>query len=125
MVHIALSRSNSVQTASRGRLAQRQPADVRRRWLPSQDLRKARLVKPGGRIAVMSYHSLEDRRVKRLLRTGDFSDQPPPTDAYGNRLVPWTPLTRQAIVPSDAEIAANSRARSVRLRVGERTEYPV
>ena len=88
-------------------------------------LAAARLVKPGGRIAVMSYHSLEDRRVKRLLRTGDFSDQPPPTDAYGNRLVPWTPLTRQAIVPSDAEIAANSRARSVRLRVGERTEYPV
>jgi 16S rRNA (cytosine1402-N4)-methyltransferase len=84
----------------------------------------ARLVRPGGRIAVMSYHSLEDRRVKRLLRSGGFSDTSPPTDFYGNVLAPWRPLTRQPIVASDAEIAANSRARSVRLRVGERTEHP-
>ena len=83
----------------------------------------ARLVRPGGRLAVMSYHSLEDRRVKRLLRSGGFSDVPPPTDAYGNVLAPWKPLTRRAISASDDEIQANSRARSVRLRVGERTEH--
>ena len=81
------------------------------------------VVRPGGRLAVMSYHSLEDRRVKRLLRSGGFSDVPPPTDAYGNVLAPWRPLTRRAIKPSDDEVRANSRARSVRLRVGERTVH--
>jgi 16S rRNA (cytosine1402-N4)-methyltransferase len=83
----------------------------------------ATFVRPGGRLAVMSYHSLEDRRVKRLLRSGSFGDDPPPTDAYGNRLSPWKPLTRQPILASDDEIAVNTRARSVRLRVGERTEH--
>ncbi len=83
----------------------------------------ARLVRPGGRLAVMSYHSLEDRRVKRLLRSGGFGDEAPPKDAYGNVLAPWVPLTRQAVTPSAAELERNSRARSVRLRVGERTEH--
>ena len=73
----------------------------------------------------MSYHSLEDRRAKRLLRSGTFDDAPVPTDAYGNALAPWRPLTRQPILASDEEVQANSRARSVRLRVGERTEHPV
>lgn len=82
-----------------------------------------RLMRPGGRLAVMSYHSLEDRRVKRMLRSGTFGDEPPPRDAYGNVLAPWMPLTRRAVVASDAELAVNSRARSVRLRVGERTEH--
>jgi 16S rRNA (cytosine1402-N4)-methyltransferase len=86
-------------------------------------LAAARLVRPGGRLAVMSYHSLEDRRVKRLLRSGSFGDGTPPKDAYGNELAPWKPLTRQAITPSEAELEVNSRARSVRLRVGERTEH--
>lgn len=83
----------------------------------------ARLVRPGGRLAVMSYHSLEDRRAKRLLRSGSFTDDEPPKDVYGNVLAPWRPLTRQPIVASDEEVAANSRARSARLRVGERTEH--
>lgn len=86
-------------------------------------LAAARLVRPGGRLAVMSYHSLEDRRVKRLLRSGSFGDGTPPKDAYGNELAPWKPLTRQAVTPSEAELEVNSRARSVRLRVGERTEH--
>ena len=84
----------------------------------------AQLVRPGGRLAVMSYHSLEDRRVKRLLRSGGFSEHPPPSDAYGNKLAPWRPLTRRAVFASDEEVRDNSRARSVRLRVGERTDYP-
>ena len=84
----------------------------------------SRLVRPGGRLAVMSYHSLEDRRVKRLLRSGSFRDIEPPKDAYGNTLAPWQPLTRQPILASDDEVRENSRARSVRLRVGERTENP-
>ena len=82
-----------------------------------------RLLKPGGRLAVMSYHSLEDRRVKRFLRSGTFSDVPPPQDPFGNVLAPWKPLTRRAVVAGAAEVDANPRARSARLRVGERTEH--
>jgi len=93
--------------------------------LESVLLAAAKLVRPGGRIAVMSYHSLEDRRVKRLLRSGGFGDVAPPRDAYGNVLAPWKPLTRQAVVAGEAELEANSRARSVRMRVGERTDHPV
>ena len=84
----------------------------------------AELIKPGGRLAIMSYHSLEDRRAKRLLRSGTFFDTPPPKDAYGNVLAPWKPLTRQAVVASEAEVDRNTRARSARLRIGERTEHP-
>ena len=84
----------------------------------------AELIKPGGRLAIMSYHSLEDRRAKRLLRSGTFFDTPPPKDAYGNVLAPWKPLTRQAVVASEAEVERNTRARSARLRIGERTEHP-
>ena len=81
----------------------------------------AALVRPGGRLAVMSYHSLEDRRVKRLLRSGSFGDGEPPKDVYGNLLAPWTPLTRQPVLASADEVAVNSRSRSVRLRIGERS----
>lgn len=84
----------------------------------------ADLIKPGGRLAIMSYHSLEDRRAKRLLRSGTFRDVDPPKDAYGNLLAPWKPLKRQAVVASETEVSRNSRARSARLRIGERTEHP-
>jgi len=80
-------------------------------------------VRPGGRLAVLSYHSLEDRRVKRLLRSGRLGGDAPPKDAYGNSLSAWTPLTRQPVTASDEEVARNPRARSAKLRVGERTKY--
>ena len=83
----------------------------------------AALVRPGGRLAVLSYHSLEDRRVKRLLRSGRLGGDSPPKDAYGNSLSAWTPLTRQPVTASDDEVALNPRARSAKLRVGERTKY--
>ena len=85
----------------------------------------AALVRPGGRLAVLSYHSLEDRRVKRLLRSGTLDGDAPPTDLYGKSLAVWAPVTRQPITASDDEVSANSRARSARLRVGERTEVPL
>ena len=77
------------------------------------------LVRPGGRIAVISYHSLEDRRVKRFLRYGNFEGQPV-RDLYGQLISPWRLLTRKAIKPGDHEISVNPRARSARLRISER-----
>ncbi len=81
-----------------------------------------RLVVPGGRLAVISYHSLEDRPVKRYLRSGHF-DGDVRRDLYGNAMSPWRDLTRRAIVADEEETATNPRARSARLRVAERTTY--
>jgi len=78
-----------------------------------------RRVRPGGRLVVLSYHSLEDRRVKRFLRYGNLKGEPV-RDFYGRLIAPWRPLTRRAIRPSDDEVAANPRARSARLRIAER-----
>jgi len=77
------------------------------------------LVRTGGRIAVISYHSLEDRRAKRFLRYGNFEGTPR-RDLYGNRVAPWRETPREPIEASEAEIEANPRARSARLRVAER-----
>lgn len=79
------------------------------------------VVRPGGRIAVISYHSLEDRRVKRFLRYGNFEGEPV-RDFYGHLVTPWQEVTRKPIEADDAEVAANPRARSARLRVAERVE---
>ena len=76
-------------------------------------------IKPGGRVAVLSYHSLEDRRVKRYLRYGNFEGRPH-RDVFGNLVAPFKEVTRQALVPSEEEIAANPRARSAKLRIAER-----
>lgn len=83
--------------------------------------RSAELVRDRGRIAVISYHSLEDRRVKRYLRYGNFHGEPR-RDLYGNLLAPWRELTRRPIQPTSDEIETNLRARSARLRIAERTE---
>lgn len=77
------------------------------------------VVRPGGRIAVISYHSLEDRRVKRYLRYGNFEGEPR-RDLYGNLVAPWAETPRGPIEARDAEVNANPRARSARLRVAER-----
>ena len=77
------------------------------------------LVRPGGRIAVISYHSLEDRRVKRFLRYGNFEGEPR-RDLYGNLVAPWRETPREPIGAGEAEVEANPRARSARLRVAER-----
>ncbi len=78
-----------------------------------------KLLRPGGRMAVISYHSLEDRRVKRFFRYGNLQGEPV-HDLYGNLLTPWRRITRKPIMPDEAEIAANPRARSARLRIAER-----
>ncbi len=76
------------------------------------------LLKKGGRLSVISYHSLEDRLVKRFIRSGQFEGEPE-KDFYGNIDVPLK-KTGQLIVPSKEEIAINSRARSAKLRIAKR-----
>lgn len=77
------------------------------------------LVVPGGRVVVISYHSLEDRRVKRFFRTGNFEGYLE-RDVYGNPLVAWRELYRKPVEAGPEERAANPRSRSARLRAAER-----
>ena len=76
------------------------------------------ILKPGGRLGVISYHSLEDRLVKRYMRNGMFEGEPE-RDMFGNFSVPFK-IIEKLIVPTDEEIAINNRARSAKLRVAEK-----
>ena len=77
------------------------------------------VLKPGGRLAVISYHSLEDRLVKNFMKAGNFEGNIE-KDFYGNPLTPFELVTRKAIVPGDDEVGANPRARSAKLRIAAR-----
>ena len=76
------------------------------------------LLQTGGRLSLISYHSLEDRLVKRFIRSGKFEGEPE-KDFYGNINVPLKKVGG-LIVPSTEEIARNNRARSAKLRIAER-----
>jgi 16S rRNA (cytosine1402-N4)-methyltransferase len=78
-----------------------------------------KLLKPGGRLVVMSYHSLEDRIVKNFMRSGN-TEGIIEKDFFGRATTPFKVITRKAIVPSNKEIELNPRSRSAKLRVAER-----
>ena len=76
------------------------------------------IIKKGGRLSVIAYHSLEDRMVKNLIKSGDPMKAEPDKDSiYGHAEVPFSALSRKPIVPTAEEVEANSRARSAKLRI--------
>lgn len=78
----------------------------------------AKVLRPGGRLAVITYHSLEDRLVKNLMKTGNVAGLQE-KDFFGNISTPWRMITRSPIVPTSEEVEVNPRARSAKLRVAE------
>jgi 16S rRNA (cytosine1402-N4)-methyltransferase len=73
----------------------------------------------GGRLVIITYHSLEDRVVKNFIKTGSFTGEES-KDFFGNLITPFRLINRKVIVPGEKEIAVNNRARSARLRVAEK-----
>ncbi|NOQ24030.1 MAG: 16S rRNA (cytosine(1402)-N(4))-methyltransferase RsmH [Bacteroidales bacterium] len=88
-------------------------------FLKEMLLQTTDVIKPGGRLVVITYHSLEDRIVKNFIKNGKFKGEVE-KDFYGNLKVPFKAVNRKIIVPSESEIQENNRARSAKLRIAER-----
>ncbi|MCG8412236.1 MAG: 16S rRNA (cytosine(1402)-N(4))-methyltransferase RsmH [Bacteroidales bacterium] len=85
-------------------------------FLKSMLLQAADVIKPGGRLVVITYHSLEDRIVKNFIKTGSFESKIE-KDFYGNIIAPFKSVNKKVIIPSDEEIKINNRSRSAKLRI--------
>lgn len=77
----------------------------------------------GGRLSIISYHSLEDRMVKNFIKSGNCDQSEADKDIYGHSHVPFSAVNRKVIVPDDSEVAANPRARSAKLRIAEKNVW--
>ncbi|AEA44192.1 16S rRNA (cytosine(1402)-N(4))-methyltransferase RsmH [Fluviicola taffensis] len=99
------------------RIEVNQEMDVLEKFL----LQTADSLKPDGRLVVMSYHSLEDRLVKNLMKRGSL-DGSIEKDFFGKVLKPFEEINRKPILPSEEEIQRNTRARSAKLRIAKRVE---
>jgi 16S rRNA (cytosine1402-N4)-methyltransferase len=97
------------------RIEVNQELDVLEKFL----LQTEECVKAGGRLVVMSYHSLEDRLVKNYMKRGSIHGEIT-KDFFGNVIKPFSEINRHPISPNEEEIEQNSRARSAKLRIAER-----
>lgn len=81
----------------------------------------SKIIKPGGRMAIITFHSLEDRMVKNFMKYGEINDEPT-TDIFGKRKEwNWKLITKKPITPSEEELKINPRSRSAKLRIMERS----
>jgi 16S rRNA (cytosine1402-N4)-methyltransferase len=88
-------------------------------FLKEMLLQALEILNTGGRLVIISYHSLEDRVVKNFMRTGNFEGLIK-KDFYGNPETPFRVLTKKGVIPKDEEIVRNNRSRSARLRIAEK-----
>ena len=93
--------------------------DALRRFLTSA----LAVLRPGGRLSVLTYHSLEDRMVKNFIRSGRM-DGKVEQDFYGRKLTPWRAVNNKVILPSQEEQEENPRSRSAKLRIAEKIAMP-